>query len=234
MLEDTSVSRREAMRKTAVGAGVAGAAWAAPQIVSTEAAAAASCNPGTLSWSGFTIGSTFTSAVVNGVTVTLSTTTLPGTTLLSTNRTIRASPNGGISAPVLQFQQLPNAIGIGQDITFSFDAPVSNLSFSLYDIDNLSGGWGDRIQVFTAGYTSSIPSTFTPATPTGNVIGDGTAGNRFRGSNTNANWNDSSNRGNVTLTYAGPITSFSFRYQNAANTGGGNMRIGISDITWSC
>ena len=234
MGDDIGLSRREALRRTAIGAGVAGAAWAAPQIVSTEAAAAASCNAGTLSWGGFTVGSTFTSTTVNGVTVTLTTATLPGTTTLSTNRTIRASPNGGFSQRVLQFQQLPNAIGIGQDITFSFDAPVSNVSFSLYDIDNLFGGWGDRIQVLTTGYTSTIPSTFTPVTPTGNVIGDGTAGNRFRGSNTNANWDDNSNRGNVTLTYAGPITSFSFRYQNAANTGGGNMRIGISDITWSC
>ena len=234
MDEDATLSRRRLVGRAAVGVGAVGAAWAAPQIISTEAAAAASCNAGTLDWDSFTTGATFTSALVNGVTVTLSTTTLTGTTLLGTNRTIRASPNGGVAQKALQFQQLPNAIGIGQDITFSFDAPVSNLTFTLYDIDNLSGGWGDRIQVLTAGYTSSIPGAFTPATPTGNVIGDGTGGNRFRGSNTNANWNDSSNRGNVTIAYAGPITGFSFRYQNAANTGGGNMRIGISDLSWSC
>ena len=233
---DETTARVTSSRRAALGkmAAVGGAAWVAPQIVSMPAAAAATCAPGTLDWDSFTTGATFTSATVNGVLVTLNTTTLAGTTILASNRTIRASPNGSFAQKALQFQQLPNAVGVGQVITFTFDAPVSNLSFTIYDIDNLFGGWGDRIEIIGAGYTSSIPGSFTPATPTGNVIGTGTAANLFRGSNTNANWDDNSNRGNVTISYAGPITLFGFRYTNAANTGGGNMRIGISDISWSC
>src|SRR5262249_13946685 len=127
----------------------------------------------------------------------------------------------------LQFQQEPDAVGIGQTITFSFSKSVRNVAFTLYDIDNLSGGWGDRVQMSTNGYTFSIPSD-------GTVAGNGGSGNnQFHNTQASNNLGDGSDQGNVTLTYAGPISSFAFVYRNAANTGGGNMRIAISDITFS-
>ncbi len=183
--------------------------------------------PGMLDWDSLVTGSVYTTSVVNGVSVTLTVAPLasPPTTLLATNRTIRASPNGSFNQKALQFQQLPNAIGIGQDVTFTFGAPVSNVVFTFYDIDNLVGGWGDRIRMFTAGYTSASSGT---------VIGNGTVGNLFGNSQLNNNATDGSNAGNLTLTCAGPITSFAFRYTNAVNVGGGNQRIGVSDMSWTC
>ena len=69
------------------------------------------------------------------------------------------SPNGSFTQKALQFQQLPDATGRGQLVTFTFSAPVSNVAFTFYDIDNMTGiGWGDRIQMVTTGYTSASPA----------------------------------------------------------------------------
>jgi hypothetical protein len=224
-------------RRLLAGAAVVAGAWSVPAITTIDSAAAVgTCAPGTLDWDVFALGTVFSSTIVNGVTVTLSVTALPNTTLLATNRTIRAPLNGSVNQRAVQFQQLPNGVGRGQDVTFTFSAAVSNISFTMYDIDNLAGGWGDRVQMLTSGYTYSPAVT----SGTGRVIGNGTATGTtnttgpFRNNNTNLNYGDGSNNGNVTITYAGPITAFSFRYTNAANTGGGNQRIAVSDISWSC
>jgi hypothetical protein len=216
----TGTGRREFLRRAAV-AGTLG--WVIPTVLSVQPAAAAGSCTVVLDWDTFTVGSVFSSATVGGVTVSLSVAALPGTTLLATNRTVRAAPNGSFNQRALQFQQLPNNVGIGQTITFTFSRSVRNVTFSLYDIDNLTGGWGDRIQMVTSGYTSTAPSGST-------VIGDGTAGSPFRNSQSNNNLADTSNQGNLDLTYAGPISSFAFVYRNGTNTGGSNMRIGLSDI----
>lgn len=234
------LTRRDALRKAAVGAGVAGAAWAAPQILSLDAAAAQSCVPGTLDWDSFSTGATFTSTVINGITVTLSISALAGTTLAPLNGTIRAAPNGGINQKGLYLGMDSSGPGVGEDVTFTFSVPVSNISFTLTDLDNLIGGantgWADRVQVLTPGYTSSIPVTFTPAAPAGNVIGAGTGANPFRNSNTNFNYPNTSNRGNVTINYAGPISSFSYRYYQSPTDDDGSslMLITMMDLSWTC
>ena len=63
------------------------------------------------------------------------------------------------------------ANGNRETITFAFSNPVTNVAFTLMDIDNPTGdGWGDRVVMVTPGYT------FTPAVTTGGtrVIGNGT------------------------------------------------------------
>ena len=107
------LTRRDALRKAAVGAGVAGAAWAAPQILSLDAAAAQSCVPGTLDWDSFSTGATFTSTVINGITVTLSISALAGTTLAPLNGTIRDAPNGGINQKGLYLGMDSSGPGVG-------------------------------------------------------------------------------------------------------------------------
>ena len=60
--------------------------------------------------------------------------------------------------------------GNRQTITFAFSNPVTNVAFTLIDIDNSTGdGWGDRIVMLTPNYT------FTPAVTSGStrVIGSG-------------------------------------------------------------
>ena len=217
-------SRRRFLRRAAV-AGAVGRT--VPTILTMSPAGAVGSCTLTLDWDTFTVGTVFTSTTISGVTVSLTVVPIaaPPTTLLATNRTIRAAPNGSFPQQVLQFQMLPNATGIGQTITFSFSSSVQTVKFSFYDIDNLTGGWGDRIQMNTAGYTSTFPAGTT-------VIDAGAAGNLFRNSQVSNNLNANSNQGNPGISYAGPISSFQFVYSNAANTGGGNQRIGISDITF--
>ena len=231
------------MIRAAAAAGAIG--WTAPVILDsiTSPAAASSCTTSTLNWNSFTTDSTFSKATVGGVTITITRFLFAGTTELSTNMTIRAAPNGSLATQkALQFQQLPNAIGIGQTISIAFSKSVTNVSFAFYDIDNLVGGWGDRVafqgtSAPGAPATGPLPSTvsvtnaaWTPTTST--VTGTGTSASPLRNTNTNQNDGDDSALGNATLTFAGPTSAVVFNYTNAVNTGGGNMRIGLGPITF--
>lgn len=203
--------------------------WATPILLSTPAAAAEpSCGPGVLDWDTFTTGSIFSSAVVGNTTVTITGIAASGTTLFASNRQVTAGPAGGVYQKYLRFEMLPNASGRNQTITIAFSNPVTNLSFSLYDIDALNDAWRDEVFINTAGYTWSIPS--------GSNVLKGTGGNsnRFRNSNTNNNSSETSGTGNVNLGHPGPITSFVISYANGNQSGGGNQWIGLSDLTFTC
>ena len=241
--EPTGVHSRRAMIRAAAAAGAV--AWTAPVIVDsvTSPAAAASCTVKTLNWNSFSSGTTFTSGSVGGVTVTVARTLFTGTTELATNKTIRAAPNGSLATQqALQFQQLPDAVGVGQTIAITFSASVTKVTFALFDIDNLVGGWGDRVSFSgtpaTGGPTvGPLPTTITTTnaawTPTSShVTGLATSASPLLGSDPNTNLGDSSALGNVTLSFAGPLTAVVFNYKNAVNTGGGNMRIGLGPISF--
>lgn len=216
------LTRRRLLRAGVAGAGIA---WVAPVVLSTPAAAQVSCASVKLDWDTFAVGTTFTSTTIGGVTVTLTVAPLSGTTLLPTNRQVFAGPAGGVTENYLRFEMQPTARGIGQIITFTFSASVSNLSVSLYDIDALEGGWRDRILINTTPFGFTFPTGST-------VQGAGVAGDQFRNQLTNVNVSNTSNQGNVDLTVAGPTTSLSFRYTNGNQTGGGNQWIGFSDLTF--
>jgi hypothetical protein len=62
----------------------------------------------------------------------------------------------------------------------------------------------------------------------------GTDGNRFRNNQPDFNYQPTSNGGNMRVTYAGPISFFSFIYRNQAEEGGSNQLISISDISFAC
>src|SRR5262249_27217523 len=123
------------MIRAAAAAGAIG--WTAPVILDslTSPAAAASCTTSTLNWNNFTTDSSFSKATVSGVKITVTRTLFAGTTDLSTNLTIRAAPNGSLATQkALQFQQAPDASGIGQTISIAFSKSVTNVSFAIYDI----------------------------------------------------------------------------------------------------
>jgi hypothetical protein len=231
-LEHSSLDRRALLRRAAA----AGAAlWAAPEFTSlASVAAAASCGPGILDWDNFTTGSYFSNTIIGDTTITLTITNIVNTTVTADNRRIMNVNAGNIPGKSLRFAMNANNGNVNngsrQTITFSFSNPVSNVAFTLIDIDNNEGdGWGDRVVMNTPGYT------FTPAVLVGGtrVIGSGTNADRFRNNNPDNNLGDTSNAGNVTIRYAGPITSFSFTYRNQVNTGE-PQRIDMSDITFTC
>lgn len=228
-LERAPLDRRALLRRMAVGGAVV---WATPMMHSVASAQAeASCGLGVLNWDTFTTGSAFTNTVIGNTTIAMSITNVVNTTLLANNGRILAGPAGGINQKHLRFEMTPDnataANGSRQTITFTFSNPVSNLQFTFFDIDNQNNAWGDRIVMNTTGYTFSVPAG-------GDVIGNGTNGNRFRNSVASNNLPATSNEGNLTITYAGPLTTFSFIYRNEAEEGGQNQLISISDMTFTC
>ena len=94
---------------------------------------------------------------------------------------------------------------------YTFSKPVSRLTFTLTDIDSATGDFIDSV-VLTPGFTFSIPSTSL-------VQGRGTTAEPFRPSSANAPAdNTNSAAGNVTITYPGPISTFTIDYRNAATS----------------
>lgn len=215
--------------------------WSAPLIARTASAASAtSCTNYTLDWNTLgTPGTTFTSATVGGVTISLNSPSFyGGSSAVNSDRKIIAAPIGGINSQGVQFEQLPvyspgpPAVPGGQDIVFTFSQAVYNVSFTVCDIDTLSGNWSDRVIVVSpTNYTYSIPSGST-------VVGAGTAtGNTsttgpFRNSDTNNNYPNSSNGGNVTITFPGPLTTFSMKFECSTTQGGSNQLIKVTPIAF--
>jgi hypothetical protein len=225
----SAANRRSFLKK----AGIAGAAvWAAPTLLSATAAhAQGTCAPETLDWDAFTVGSLFTNAATTGanpVTVTLGLANVPApptTTPQANNGRIVAGPSGGIAGNALFVGQNSQAPGVGQTITFSFSQPVYNLSFTVTDLDNQSNAWFDLLEILTAGYTFAFAGTTL-------LTGNGTNANRFRNTNNNLNLPNTDARGNVTLTWAGPVSSVQMRYTNG-NQSGGSQLIRITDLTFN-
>ncbi len=234
------LARRQALAKIGIGGALV---WSAPLISATAHAQTvpSGCFLRTLDWSTFTLGSTFTSTTVGGVTVSLSSTFGTNTTAQTGNRTIVAGPQGGLSGQFLRLNQTArNNTNNGQTVTFTFSKPITGLSFTITDIDNLNNGWSDRIQVNTAGFGYTVP-------PGSSVIGIGEAGNgtggtttdgnggsntgtgSFRNSVNSFNFLPADDDGNLTLTHPGPITSFSFRFW-CGNVQGSNQLINISNL----
>lgn len=225
------LDRRALLRRIAVGGAVV---WSTPMLQSVASAQALpSCGfPKTLDWDTLPTNSIFTSTSVLGTTVSMAISGVTNTTLLPDNGRILNTQAGG-QVPTqkhLRFEMTPDndsaTNGSRQTITFTFSQPVTNVSFRFFDIDNLNDAWGDRIVINTT------PFTFSTAGST--VIGAGTNTNRFRNSQASNNLPATSDDGNVQVSFAGPLTSFSFTYRNEGEEGGQNQLISISDITFTC
>lgn len=222
-VESTGTDRRRLLQ---IGAAAGVAAWVAPDVFTMAAHAQGTlpCVPVTLDWNDYTIGSSFTSAVVGGVTVSVATVATGAGVLAANNLTITNSPSGGIPTQSLLIAQNALSNGVGQDVTFTFSAPVTNLSFTLTDIDNATNAWIDRLTILTAGYT------FAFAAPT-LVAGDGTALTPFISTQANPGLPNTDNRGNVTLTWVGPVSAVTIRYRNG-NVNGTTQLVRVTPINF--
>lgn len=226
-------SRRALLRAMVVGTAattIAPTVLAAP--VGAQVLGSDTCIPATVDWDRFAVGTRFTNTIVEGTNVSLSSTRLGSTTLLSDNLTVQNGPHGAINQRYLKLNQVPaqNSTNNGQTVRFTFSPAVTNLEVTLTDLDNSSSGWGDRVVMLEGGFASTAP-------PGSSVEGSGIVifgflYFPFENSANNTNHPDTSPGGNIVLRYTGPITTFGLRYYNAANTGGANQRIGISDITF--
>lgn len=112
-----------------------------------------------------------------------------------------------------------------QQVIIGFDRTVSDLKFTITDIDFNQDQYSDRVSL--SGDRSFALTTDTV------ITGAGTNTNPWRPRNTNpvtlANSGD--RRGNVAVSYRTPVDSITLRYWNGG--GSGQQAIWISDMTFS-
>ncbi|WP_341365869.1 Hint domain-containing protein [Yoonia sp. BS5-3] len=118
-------------------------------------------------------------------------------------------------------------------VTLSFDDPVENVSFELFDVDaRLSGaatGWDDKITIIALNADGEeVPVTFTDLADHHSVNGNvlDTDDNASTGIET------SGAEDTVTVTIAGPIVSLEIIYDNDDGPESSGA-VGISDVTFS-
>ena len=191
---------------------------------------------------------------INNVTRTLGT----GSQFVSGTPKIDPLLNGTLpdASPSLYLQQDSGAVANAVYAGFKFNNPggVSGLTFTLFDIDNssnslTSNGWQDRVivrglfnGVAVLPTTVSAVSTFLNAS-TGNISVNG-AGANYAGATINGATvldgtkgvnNDTSNNGNVTISFAGPVDQLYIDFTQAPGATGSNPAghgIGIGNMTY--
>ncbi|SEB66972.1 hypothetical protein SAMN04489844_0806 [Nocardioides exalbidus] len=236
------------------------AAWSVPVIsvaATAPAFAASPCDARTdqaLSWNGGNVTFTRTSDTVASATL-VPATNVPALTLdvkasytglmkagyenpgtNTVNPSLRRSANvgnlnkSGISLWQATTRDTPSPTQDTGTYVFTFSRPVTNLRFTITDIDSATGDFRDALTL-TSGYTASYPATITKTTAAG-------VGEYFiaTGENTPTD-NSTGNAGNLTITYPGTISSFTIQYSNSAssfnNTLDQDQTIYVSDLTFN-
>lgn len=124
---------------------------------------------------------------------------------------------GGLNQAGLVMYQSTTSTGAGSfndrgAYTFTFSRPVTNLTFTITDVDSNGSQYRDAVML-TSGFTElSKPNT---------VIGAGTQANPYRPAGDQTPTNDATgSAGNVRVRYTGTISSFTITYWNqSANLG---------------
>jgi hypothetical protein len=253
-LTDTRPTRRTVTRAAAWSVPVIAVASAAP------AFAASPCDPRTgqrLDWDGSSVAYTRTSNTVAKAVLdpdgpgpvpalTLDVTAgyagnmksgyeNPGTNTPHPNFRV-SSPVGGLGVSGLSLWQAttsdtPQGRSDRGTYTFTLSRPVSNLQFTITDIDSQSGDFWDVVQL-APGY--SVVSQAGTLSSDNNGIG---GAQRFYASGQSAPVdNTSGTGGNLTVRYAGPVSVFSITYWNGAASFDTNVdqdqAVYISDLTF--
>jgi hypothetical protein len=238
----TNIDRREFVKKAGLGAAGAGALWVAPSVLGIDAAfAGASClQQDSIIWSSFggngtAMPTSIPYAAVGSypaLTVTLAVTTSGTITASGDNKTIQSNvPDGGGAFPgdggfntgsVLMLHMRAGSANQGQDLTFSFSVPVYNLKFTLVNIDFGAGSWQDRLWIDGAAFTAQL-------SPTTEITGG-------PGTSQATEWigsagSGTTNSGNVAVTMAGPVTSFTIHYRTGTPNGG-TQHVSVNNVTW--
>lgn len=233
----SELDRRAFLTKAGVVGAAAGAAWVAPSVTGAFSAfAGSSCTTtGSIVWSDEGTGTPPTSYTRgpsgNTVTITRSLTAVGTPNGLTDNDTVVYEQSGGSTHYWYEIFMDNNAEGEGYEATFSFNRNLYNVKFTLIDIDWSGSGNGfiDDVWLTATGGNTSFTASYPSSTPS--FSGSGTASDHWRG---DAEAATNSNDGNVDVTFAGPITSFTIHYLGDANSGTNpnQQAIGLNDITF--
>lgn len=146
-----------------------------------------------------------------------------------------ASAVGGLGVAGLVMAQRPTVdtptapLAAFGHYAFTFTRPVTGLTFTLTDIDSATGDFWDSVWL-TPGFTWSGRAA--------GLQGVGTSANPFKqvGGNSAVD-NAAGNGGNVTISYAGPISGFTINYSNAQTSFAANIDqdqvVTIANISFS-
>ncbi|MGC5049354.1 hypothetical protein [Micrococcus porci] len=115
--------------------------------------------------------------------------------------------------------------------TFTFDRPVTSLTFSITDIDSTRSDFMDAVAVTSAtAFTSSKADSSSSG-----LQGVGTVADPWRPSSPNNPVDNSATNGNVTVRFTSQVTSFQIHYwnQTAASSASidGDQKIFISNLS---
>ena len=132
------------------------------------------------------------------------------------------------------------AAGSSLLVTVFFTRPITNLSFSFYDVDNGSTGSGPYNDVVSnifglgTGGASVPPVSIADGTANGHVIGANSATITATGNSA-----QNAGAGNSTVTFGNtPITQFSFTYTDTSSAAGGTAHstvqiMALGDLTFT-
>jgi hypothetical protein len=243
-------SRRSFLGRAAVGAAAGGLVWAAPSILTVDAAAAASCGTGgTLNWANATPPGNPTSITVGTVVATIAHTD-PNNVGSSPNFAVNTGTFGGQSSAWYQMQMEGAQTNQAMTVTFTFSKQVNGLTFQFFDIDqnadaDTTGFYRDVVWV--TGTNAANATVGTSATNLGSsVSGNGTFASPFLPNNGSSN--ATAGQGNARITFNGPVQTVTITYQaraprrgnntaypypNGAGNGWSSQRIGIGNMGWT-
>ncbi len=134
------------------------------------------------------------------------------------------------SYALLQVNGGPGEAGSRIDFSWSFDEPVGNLEFEIFDFDDGHPNWGDDSVITAYNGTTEVPVIITPNNPSRYIIDGG----HIR-SNSAGNVGGSSTAANFLIQVAGPVTELRVDYgytQDVTVSNPSLQNIGIGDPKW--
>jgi hypothetical protein len=146
---------------------------------------------------------------------------------------ISANPlTGGLATNALQlYVSSQSSTSSYIRTTITFDTPVANLSFQIWDVDAVAGQFADKIfniQGIDLSSNAVGPTSVTSVTPGYNTISGTGLSTVVLGT---ANAANNTNQGSINITFSGQITSFSFDWSNN-DAGLGAQAIGLGALTY--
>ncbi len=243
-MNQAGIDRRSLIAKVGVGAGIA---WVAPTILSVSAAAAATCLPVSVDWTGFegslnVLQTTPFDVPIGGTeTINLSfsdANMAPGVGTVSYASTVPLGGRGGgfIEMSIDATPGPPTQQYI--ELTFTFSAAVTNLQFSLIDIDLGAGFWQDQVTLFASRLGAPVllgPGDFVPSVPANITHTAVAGGDQFNGAidppDGQPGVDNTTTGGDIAITYTAPIDLLVIRYEPGSLTDRETQQIGIDGFT---